>query len=529
MRRQLALWVTALVLLALPASARAFVVQDFAGFISGTNGIALGADGNYWIVEENTNSVARMTPAGDVIGRVQVAGTPTSAAPGPDATVWVTVTGANQLAKINTRTGGVTPVPLPVGCGPVAIVDGGNGRMYFTQPCFDNVSQSFIGSVPAVGNDPRRTPISGQVVDLAVHGGKLFAPELNNDVVRRFTLAAAPAVEGTISAFGAPDGVTVDGAGSVWVTLNGTGGVARFPSGQVGGNAELIAPVGGRLSEPFGIVAAGDGNVYVAGKASRNIARISPDGKWKFFPVGGDPFDIAKGLDGDVYFTDRTSTRVRRLISSAPRVAGGAGAATATTSANVSATVDARGNPTTVTFEYGPTPAYGSAVTVAANGVGPFPVGATLTGLAPGTTYHVRVRAINEEGEAVPGPDTTFATPAPPVATPVLKARANFSWGFIGSRTVLTRIRVTDLSGGETIKITCSGKRKGCPLKSKTYKNVKKGTRTLTTLFGNKRKLKTGAKIVVTISKPGAIGSTATVTIGKRKKDPKIVRRQLTP
>ena len=69
--------------------------------------------------------------------------------------------------------------------------------------------------------------------------------------------------------------------------------------------------------------------VYVVGKDSKNIARISSDGTWKFFPTGGDPFDIAKGLDGDVYFTDRTSTRVRRLISSAPRITGGAGAATA--------------------------------------------------------------------------------------------------------------------------------------------------------------------------------------------------------
>ena len=139
------------------------------------------------------------------------------------------------------------------------------------------------------------------------------------------------------------------------------------------------------------------------------------------------------------------------------------------------------------------------------------------------------MRAINEEGEAAPSADTTFATPAAPVPTPTLKARANFSWGFTGSRTVLTRIRVTDLIGGETIKITCSSKRKGCPLKSKTYKNVKKGTRTLTSLFGKKRKLKTGAKIVVTITKTGAIGSTATVTIGKRKKDPKIVRKTLKP
>ena len=48
-------------------------------------------------------------------------------------------------------------------------------------------------------------------------------------------------------------------------------------------------------------------------------------------------------------------------------------------------------------------------------------------------------------------------------------------------------------------------------------------------MFGKKKKLKTGAKIVVTITEPGAIGSSATVTIGKKKKDPKIVRKPLKP
>jgi hypothetical protein len=139
------------------------------------------------------------------------------------------------------------------------------------------------------------------------------------------------------------------------------------------------------------------------------------------------------------------------------------------------------------------------------------------------------VRATNAEGGAT-GADATFTTTALP--TPTLTARANFSWRFIGSRTALTKVTVTDLKGGETIRITCKSKRKGCKFSSKTYKNIKKpkkGTKSLTSLFGKKRLLKTGAKIVVRVTKPGAVGSSATATIGKRKRDPRIARKRINP
>ena len=85
-------------------------------------------------------------------------------------------------------------------------------------------------------------------------------------------------------------------------------------------------------------------------------------------------------------------------------------------------------------------------------------------------------------------------------AFPVLGARANFSWGFSGSRTAFTKVTVSGLKGGETIKITCKSKSKGCPFSSKTYKKVKKGTKSLTSLLGRKRLLKTGAKIEVRVT-----------------------------
>ena len=44
-------------------------------------------------------------------------------------------------------------------------------------------------------------------------------------------------------------------------------------------------------------------------------------------------------------------------------------------------------------------------------------------------------------------------------AYPVLKGRATFSWGFAGTRTVITKLVLNDLAGGETARITCKGHR----------------------------------------------------------------------
>jgi hypothetical protein len=99
-----------------------------------------------------------------------------------------------------------------------------------------------------------------------------------------------------------------------------------------------------------------------------------------------------------------------------------AGPPTATTSAATSvgattATLNASVFPnkesTTYYFEYGTTPAYGSRTPDAGpvSGNAGKSVSADLTGLAPSTTYHVRVVATNGSG-TVQGADITFTTTA---------------------------------------------------------------------------------------------------------------------
>ena len=238
------------------------------------------------------------------------------------------------------------------------------------------------------------------------------------------------------------------------------------------------------------------------------------------------------------------------------------------TAGSLSATVDSRAAATTVTFQYGPTAAYGAAVTTSLPAaLGAASVQLLVSGLTPGTTYHVRVLAHNEECDAA-GADTTFTTlagdgdgdgVAPPLdcndanasihpgavdkpgdkidqncdgkdaSFTTLRAETHFSWGFLRSRTVLRKVTVSKLKGGETIRVTCSSKRKGCRFKTKTYKKVKKGTKSLASLFGRKHPLRTGAKVVVRVTLADTIGSSTTLTIRKTKKDPKIKRAKIKP
>ncbi len=94
------------------------------------------------------------------------------------------------------------------------------------------------------------------------------------------------------------------------------------------------------------------------------------------------------------------------------------------TTATVAATVDAVGEPTTVTAQYGPTTAYGaaSAPPLAADGFGAQSIRIPLTGLTPGATYHVRIAASQPFGTAT----SNDITVTMPVATQTVAALTSF-------------------------------------------------------------------------------------------------------
>jgi phosphodiesterase/alkaline phosphatase D-like protein len=89
---------------------------------------------------------------------------------------------------------------------------------------------------------------------------------------------------------------------------------------------------------------------------------------------------------------------------------GGASEVTLTT-ATVSGTIAARGLPTSYELDLGTDATYGTSMYgEAGSGSEPAAIALALTGLAPGTTYHYRIDAINSDGRSY-GADETFTTP----------------------------------------------------------------------------------------------------------------------
>jgi hypothetical protein len=100
-------------------------------------------------------------------------------------------------------------------------------------------------------------------------------------------------------------------------------------------------------------------------------------------------------------------------VSALPLARTGTVQATSSTEATLAGTVNARGLPTTVQFEYGETVDYGSETPTVSAGAGQVdsPVNVQLTQLSPDTTYHCRLAATSSAGTSY-GEDASFRTQA---------------------------------------------------------------------------------------------------------------------
>jgi hypothetical protein len=120
--------------------------------------------------------------------------------------------------------------------------------------------------------------------------------------------------------------------------------------------------------------------------------------------------------DGDILGFALTGTTSNFLGNLGPTVVTTAATSITNNSATLNGTVNANGDTTTVSFEYGLTTAYGTTVpgvpaTVTGSTV--TPVLANITGLIPDTVYHYRIIGTNIIGTSQ-GNDMTFSTQGPP-------------------------------------------------------------------------------------------------------------------
>jgi phosphodiesterase/alkaline phosphatase D-like protein len=134
---------------------------------------------------------------------------------------------------------------------------------------------------------------------------------------------------------------------------------------------------------------------------SVSLTDLVPSTTYHFRVVATNTNDIVEG--SDMTFT---TGGLAPIATTEPATSVG------TTTATLNGTVNAKGDSTTVTFEYGTTTAYGTTLSASpgtVTGSSNTAVSAALTGLTPGTTYHFRVVAVNGSG-TTNGADQTFFT-----------------------------------------------------------------------------------------------------------------------
>jgi streptogramin lyase len=229
---------------------------------SPTAGITVGPDGNIWAVELVADQVVRISPTGAVLARYPLAGEPEGVTAGPGGRVWVAVDGSLELVWFDALAPAPSAHPISTmgvsKCGPVAIVYGGDGFIYFSAPSADgmcNGGVSAIGRVAADGTGAvKGLAGAGEAFGLAALGGKLFVPDFGGDVVRRVA-GASFGLEATIAVPGdsGPGSVAVSPSGEIWTSLFNSSQVTRFPAAQNGGSAAVLPLAPGVLSEPGGI------------------------------------------------------------------------------------------------------------------------------------------------------------------------------------------------------------------------------------------------------------------------------------
>ena len=147
--------------------------------------------------------------------------------------------------------------------------------------------------------------------------------------------------------------------------------------------------------------------------------------------------------------------------TSAPSVSTDSITGITATGAILHGTVNANNLSTSVSFEYGLTAAYGSATTAAespVSGIGETTVSSEITGLMPGTRYHVRTTATNSGGSSR-GTDLTFTTLIQSASVEKSAAESPKIYPNPASGTAIIYSGNIDLSGNTEILITdLSGK-----------------------------------------------------------------------
>ncbi|HWM64342.1 MAG TPA: hypothetical protein VNP96_10190 [Solirubrobacterales bacterium] len=371
------------------------------------SGMVRDSVGNVWIADSENNRIQRFNSKGEYLGQFGAKGSgngqlnaPMGLAIDGVGNVWVADTGNNRVQKFNSKGEYLSKFGSE-----------GTGNGQFKQP-------------HGVAIDPE---------------GRLWVTDSGNHRVQRFDSSGNYLEQfgskGTASnEFDFPTGIAITSFKSVWVADSNNNRIRLITLSA--GKYKMSWSFGskgsgvGQLENPRGVGIDLEGNIWISDRNNNRIQKFNSLGTYQEQAgskgSGNGEFEapaaLAPDSEGNVWIADGNNNRIQRWFGPPRQPTVSTEAATGPVkqqSATLNSTVNAKGAVTTYRFEYGTTTSYGNQAPAVPASIGSesknVKVSEAVVGLTPGTTYHFRVAATNDEGTAY-GEDKTFTTKPGPSA-----------------------------------------------------------------------------------------------------------------